>query len=229
MRRTRPAWPAAFVLGSLAAALLPGAASAQFLAPSQDQVPLTNLLEILLFEREFVAIDAEGGAQNTAKLRLSEHAVWSGTRGKVGVVLTDQRVLAVGVGSAAWQSMEYQRSESVPSSAMLGDRVALIVTNKRAIGFVVGLGNLVEYRLGPHEALLSARIGENVAIVVTDRKALGLSPSAGGFFEMRLQLRETIRSVETRSNLATITTDRRVLIFRAPSGSWSERKLDLNS
>jgi hypothetical protein len=216
-------------LGSLVAALLAGAASAQIMAPSQDQVPLTNLLEILLFERELVAIDAEGGGQTTAKLRLGERTVWSGTRGKVGVVLTDQRILAVGVDSAAWQSTEYQRGESRPDGAMLGDRVALIVTNRRAIGFNGGSGNLVEYRFGPNEKLLSTRIGENVGIVVTDRKALGLSPSAGGFFETRLQLREEIRSVETRSNLATITTNRRVLIFRAPSGSWSERKLDLNS
>jgi len=206
-----------------------GAGRAQTLAPGLDRFPLTDLLEILLFNRELVAIDAESGGQTSADLRLSENSVWSGTRGRVGVVLTDQRIFAVGVGSAAWQYTEYQRGESQPDGALLGERVALIASSRRAIGFDGGSGNLVEYQFGLKEKLHSMRVGENVGIVVTNRKVLGLSPVAGGFFETRLQLHEEIRSVETRSNLATVTTNRRVLIFRAPSGSWSERKLDLNS
>ena len=46
---------------------------------------------------------------------------------------------------------------------MLGDRVALVLTSRRAIGFDGGSGNLVEYRLGPRERLLTNRVGENVA------------------------------------------------------------------
>jgi hypothetical protein len=204
-------------------------AAAQTLAPSRDQVPLEDLLEILLLERQVVAIDAEGGGQTTAELRLKERVVWSGTRGVVGVVLTDQRILAVSTLSAAWQEADYQRREQPPEAAALGDRVALMVTSQRALGFNAGSGNLVEYRFGPNEALQSYRVGSNVAVVVTDRKALGLSPSAGGFFEVKLQLYERIEKVEVRANLATVTTGRRVLIFRAPTGSWSERRLDLDS
>jgi hypothetical protein len=216
----------AFVALSLG---LASAAPAQMLAPSRDEVPLTDLLEILVLERELVAVDAASGGETAVMLHLGEQVVWSGARGRVGVVLTDQRALAVSVDSAAWQEKRYQRAERPPEAAMLGDRVALVVTSKRALAFNAGGAGLLEHRFGTGEKLLSSRVGENVGVVVTNRKALGFSPSAGGFFESRLQPRERLGSVEARSNLVTVSTDRRVLIFRAPSGAWSERKLDLGS
>ena len=206
-----------------------GPAAAQILAPSVDEAPLVDLLEILVLERELVAVDAAGGDQIVVTLNLGEQVLWSGARGKVGVVLTDQRALAVAVESAAWREMRFQRAERPPEEAMLGDRVALVVTSKRALAFNAGGTRFLEYRLGTGETLLASRVGENVGVVVTDRKALGFSPSAGGFFELRLQPRERVASVEARSNIVTVSTDRRVLIFRAPAGAWSERKLDLGS
>jgi len=146
---------------------------------------------------------------------------------QVGVGLTDQRMLAVTTQSAAWQQLGYQRTERPLTSALLGDRVALMVTARRAVGFDGGSGNLVETTLGLRESVLATRVGENVAVVVTDRRAFGVSPFAGGFFEISVLLNERLESVNADSNLATVTTDRRVLIFRAPSGSWEERRRTL--
>ena len=163
----------------------------------------------------------------SVRLNLTERVLWSGSRGTVGVVITNERLLAVTTGSAAWQEERYQRGEAPPADALLGDRVALATTPRRVIGFL-GTGNLVEYRLGPRESLRSVRVGENVGVVVTDRKAVGLSPSTGRFTETKLQLHERIESVDTRSTLATVTTNRRLLVFRAPTGAWSERRRELN-
>ena len=76
--------------------------------------------------------------------------------------------------------------------ALLGDRVALIVTTQRALGFDGGSANLVEYRLGPQESLLAMRADANVAVVITDRNLLGLSPFTGGFFSTDFHLRERL-------------------------------------
>ena len=190
-------------------------------------VPLTDLLEIALLDRDVVALSGEG-AQVSVRLNLTERVLWSGSRGTVGVVITNDRLLAVATGSAAWQEERYQRGEAPPVDARLGDRVALAATPRRVFGFLGSTGNLVEYRLGPREALRSVRVGENVGVVVTDRKAVGLSPSTGGFTETKLQLHERIESVDTRSTLATVTTNRRLLVFRAPTGAWSERRRELN-
>jgi hypothetical protein len=196
-------------------------------APGFDEIPLEDVLEIVVLERELLAIDARGGGQTRVGLRLEEQLLWSGSRGKVAVALTDQRVLAVATGSAAWQESGWRRRERPPQGALLGDRLALLATGERAIGFDGESGNLVEVSLGPGELVLDARAGANAAVLVTDRRALGLSPRRGGFFPAQIGVQERVESVTAGANLATIRTDRRLLIFRAPSASWEERRLEL--
>ncbi len=205
--------------------VLCGPASAQVRA---GDVPLADVLEVLVLDGDVVAIDANGGGQRTLRLRLNERVHWTGSRGKVGVVLTDQRILAVATGSGAWQQLGVLRDEPPPVDALLGDRVALVMTTRRAIGFDGNSGNLVESSLGLKEVVLATRAGENVAIVVTDRRALGLSPAVGGFFQAKIGLREKVESVTAGANLATIVSDRRILVFRATTGSFEERLRTLN-
>ena len=190
-------------------------------APAQDvagEVPLADVLEILVVDRDLLAIDAAGGGQTIARLRLDEAVVWKGARGKVGVIITDQRILVVATQSGSWQETDYGRKEQRPEKVLLGERV---------LGFNGGSGNLVEYRLRPREQVIVARAGENIGVVVTDRQALGLSPFLGGFFTTPLKLTDRIEAVTAESNLATLTTNRRVLIFRATTGTWEERSRDL--
>ena len=206
---------------------------AAFSAPARAQsvpgeVPLADVLDILVVDRDLLAIDAAGGGQTVARLRLDETVLWKGARGKVGVIITDQRILAVATQSGSWQEIDYGRTEQRPESALLGERVALAITSERVLGFNGGSGNLAEYRLGPREQVVVARVGQNVGVVVTDRKALGLSPFRGGFFAIPLALGDQIESVTAESNLATLTGRRRILIFRATTGTWEERKRDLH-
>jgi len=212
-------------LAVTSALLLAGGAAAQV---PFDSVPLADVLEVMLLDRDLVAIDANSGGQRRERLLLGENVLWMDSRGAVGAVLTDQRILAVGVGSGSWQESRYLRTESPPRDALLGDRVALVTTASRAIGFSSSTGSLVETQLGVHEKLVTRRVGENVAVVVTDRRALGLSPLVGGFFSVDLLLKEKIESIDARANLVTLTTERRLLIFRSPTGSWEVRRRELN-
>jgi NADPH:quinone reductase-like Zn-dependent oxidoreductase len=99
------------------------------LAQRPDEVPLADLLEVLVLDRQLVAIDARGGGQKATPLRFDERVSWTGARGKVGVALTDQRILAVAVGSATWQEADRRLAETLPSEALLGDRVHPMVAN----------------------------------------------------------------------------------------------------
>lgn len=214
--------------GALGLALNAGlAVTALEAEPVAGEVPLADVLEVLVIDRDVLAIDAAGGGQTVVRLRLGESVSWRGARGKVGVVITDQRVLAVSTQSGFWQELDYGRAEVPPDAALLGERVALVITSQRALGFDGGSGNLVEYRLGVDEPVLGARVGSNVAVVVTGRRALGLSPFVGGFFRFPLDLRDRIEAIHADSNLVTLTTQRRVLIFRATTGSWEERPREL--
>jgi hypothetical protein len=217
-RRLRLLLPVLFLVGR--------AATAQVGEPARDEVPLEDLLEIVVLSHELVAIDATAGDINL-ELHLGEKVQWKGTRGRVGIALTGERMLAVSTGSSTWAELRYLNSERPPTGASLGDRVALITTNQRAIGFVASTGRLAEYRLGPQEVLRDSGVAANVGVVITNRLALGLSSEAGGFFTSKLQLKEKIRSLEMRANVGMIRTDRRLLTFRGPSGTWSERRLDL--
>jgi hypothetical protein len=199
-------------------------------APARAQrgdEPLLDLLTIVELQRELLAIDARSGNQLSERLELDEEVLWTRSRGRVGVVLTDRRILAVAVGSAAWQDTRYLRTEQVPERAQLGERVALVLTPKRVIGFDGGSGNLIERSIGPNERVHTTAVAENVLVVVTERRAMGLSPFVGGFFETPLRVGEDLESVVAQANLATVTTSHRLLVFRAPSGSWEERRLDL--
>ena len=70
-------------------AVLSAPARAQGVA---GEVPLADVLEILVVDRDLLAIDAAGGGQTVARLRLHETVLWKGARGKVGVIITDQRM-----------------------------------------------------------------------------------------------------------------------------------------
>lgn len=196
-------------------------------AAAQGDVPLADVLQIVVRDKELIAFDAEGGGQTTQSLQLGEQVLWWGSRGRVGVVITGRRILAVATGSAAWQEERLKRVEAPPARALLGERVALILTEKRALGFDGGSGNLVESSLGPRERVVRTAVGSNAAVVVTGRRVLGLSPFRGGFFEASLRISEDIESVDALANLVTVTTSNRLLVFRAPTGTWEERNLDL--
>ena len=206
----------------VATVLLLGAGAAA--GRDSDRVPLGDLIDITVLDDEIVAVDATGSGTLAVKRRVGERVLWTGTRGLVGVVLTDQRVLGVSTRAARWQEVDYERGEVAPAGAELGDRVALVALPQRVLGFV-GLGNrFVEERLGPQEKLRATRVGANVAVVVTTRDAHGLSSEVGGFFPFDLQLRERIERIDAGSNVVTLHTDRRILVFRSPTGGWSERR-----
>lgn len=216
------------VLASSASIIFSSAsAPAADAAPGLGEIPLTNVLTVVVVQREVLAIDARASGQTSERLRLEEKVLWTGSRGRVGVAITDQRILGAATEFGRWARIALHRAETRPEDALLGERVALVVTNERIIGFNGGTGSLVEVKLGVNESVLVRRVGENVGVVLTNRRALGLSPFAGGFSEISLGLKERIDSVNADANIATVVTDRRILIYRSPTGSWSERRLDL--
>jgi hypothetical protein len=191
------------------------------------QVPLSELLTIIVLPHTLLAIDATGGGQIQQDLELGEQILWQDTRGRVGAVVTNRRLLLVATNNAAWQEARFRQGEQPPAAVLLGDRVALVTTAKRALGFDGGSGNLVESTLGPREVVVQSAVGENVAVILTSRRALGLSPFKGGFFPVSMNLHERTESLVAKANLVTLTTPQRILIFRGPSGDWEERSRNL--
>lgn len=206
---------AALALASLCWGIPAGAGAAQ------GQVPLSDVIQILRVGRMLVAVNANHSAALRVPLQVGESLLERRVRGIVGIALTNRRILAVSTHSGAWQEAAYRIPEHLTASPLLGDRLALIQTNLRVIGFDGGSGNLVERRLGPRERVVGWSVSTNVAVVVTDRRALGLSPFAGGFFAMPIGVHEAVQDLAATGNVASVTTSRRILTFRAPQGAWT--------
>lgn len=213
-----------FLARCAALALLLSAAIAQ--ARDEDAV-LAPVLEVQVLDREVVAIDSEGRGQRSERIERGERVLYTRSEGRVGMAITDRRILAVGATSGSWQEARLRNGESPPPDVEIGGRVALALTPSRVIGFDGRSGNLVESGLGPRELPLDSTAGQNVAVVVTDRRALGLSADRGGFFEVRLRTGELLESLTSLTNHATLQTSQRLLVFRAETATWEERRRTL--
>jgi hypothetical protein len=190
-------------------------------------VPLEDRIQLIVLPHELVAIDGRRGEERRVDLRVGERVLSMASDGQIAIARTEQRLLAIAVGSAAFQERRYFIDEVLTAEPELGDRVALVVTNRRVLGFEGGGRSWRERRLGPRERVIATAVANYVAAVVTDRRAFGLSPQRGGFFEVPLTLGERVLSLEATGDVATLRLPNRLLIYRAPDSRWSERTIGL--
>ena len=182
-----------------------------------------DLLQIQLVGRDLYAIDADGSTL-LERLETGEAVLWRRAIGRVGVVLTDRRMLAASTGSSRWQSERFLQSERPHQQALLDERVAILLTDKRVLSLDSVYGTLAIERFGPNEWVVATELAEAVAVVATNRRALGTAPRLRGFVAKNLTPREVPLSISATGNLATVLTARRLLTFRGNSGAWGERR-----
>lgn len=201
-------------------------------APTRAQVALfpveVERVDVIAIERdgrELYAFDALTGGRVTARLDVAEQVTFQASRGRVAVVVTDRRALGVTPGRD-WSELRFRIDESPAESVLVEDRLALLVSNRRALAFN-GLDGWVEEAFSPNEVATAVRVGTAVGVVTTNRRALGIAPRMRGFASEALQLREGLEAVTAQDTLATIRTARRILVFSAPRGTWTSEKRTL--
>jgi hypothetical protein len=190
------------------------------------ELVLEDSIAVEIIDRDILAFDLEGSGRLLERLELGEEVLFTGSRGRVAVVLTDRRMLGATPRSGSWRAERYRLSELPQEAAWISQSLALVITGERALAFF-GTGHWVEQSIGPREAIVTTRIGPAAGVVVTDRRALGISSDTGGFFETKLRLNEDIESVKALASIVTITTSQRILLFKGPSGTWIEHKRKL--
>ncbi len=191
--------------------------------------PLEDRVQWLRFERELVAVDSAGGGEHRAPLGVGERVIDTWVDGEIGVALTNRRLIAVTSNTGGVHDVRFHVGERVLAGPTLGDRVALVVTTRRALGFDGGSGNWLEASLGPREHVTALAVANHVAALATDRRALALSPVRGGFFEAPLALYDAPVHLTASGDLVTLRTRTRLLVFRASSARWSERSVGLGN
>lgn len=202
-------------------------------SPLHGQVPLLpdeiERVDVIAIERDgrqLYAFDALTGRRSVVRLEVAEEVLFERTRGRVGVVLTDRRVLGVTSGTP-WLEQRLGLQEKPAERGLVEDRIALVVTNRRALAFT-GSRGWVEETFGPNEKASTVRAGTAVGVVTTNRRALGIAPGLGGFVTERLRVREVLEAVTVQDTLVTLRMDHRILVFSAPRSSWTEQKRLIN-
>ncbi|MBW2274357.1 MAG: hypothetical protein JRG96_13880 [Deltaproteobacteria bacterium] len=191
-----------------------------------DFVP-DDVIHVQLVGREIYAFAGNGSGRVSERLLRDEELLWKGQRGRIGVAITDQRILAATPNTSSWRGERFRVEEVVDERARVGPRVAVFLTNRRVLGFHGTGSNWVEANLGLKEEVLDVGVGNGPAVVVTNRRLLGLSHRAAAFFEQTLELKEEVASVDMSAAAGSVTTDRRVLVFLASSGRWTSQRLPL--
>lgn len=197
----------------------PASAQVQLFA---DEFERADVISIERDGRDLYGFDAVTGQRSTLRLEIGENVFFLETSGRVGLVLTDRRALALGPGTGFRQA-RYRVHETPPERGLVEDQVALVATPKRVLGFLGGRGVWIEEDLSPREAAEGIRVGAAVGVVATNRRALGLGTGSSRFIEETLRVREDLESITSRDTLATIRTSRRILVFGALRGRWSEQ------
>jgi len=217
----------AFV-AALAAGLLAAPVPARAQIPLYpDEVERLDVITIQQDGRNLYAINALTANRTRIRLDVDEVVLFNQSRGRVGVVLTDRRALGVTVGSNFHQA-RYRIAERAPDFAVVSDRVALVATAQRALGFVGAASGWIQEELMPGENVEVIRAGAAVGIATTNRRALGLAPEVGRFSSLAFRLRESLASIDAADTLATLRTDQRILVYSGPRASWTFRALDLD-
>jgi hypothetical protein len=212
----------------IACALLLVASTAPAQLREQQEFVPADVIHVQLVGRELYAFDGEGSGRVSERLLRDEELVWTGQRGRIGVAITNQRILAVTPHASGWRGERFGLEEVAGERAWVGPRVALFLTNRRVLGFHGSGSNWVEAKLGLKEKLLDVRVGEGPAVVATDRRLLGLAPGFAAFFEQTLELKEKVQSLNMTAAAGSVTTDRRVLVFLASTGRWTSQRLPLH-
>jgi hypothetical protein len=143
------------------------------------------------------------------------------------IVRSEHELLAVDAFTHAVVSVILERNESILWSGVRG-RVALVVTDRRALATVPGSSHWAERAFelresAPERILLDDR----VALIVTDRRVFGFEGVSGSWSEAGLRPREQVLSAAAGTNVAVAVTRTRVLGVAAARGGLFEAGLNL--
>jgi hypothetical protein len=183
---------------------------------------LEDVITVRVLGREMLAFDGLGGGVRKQRLEPGENVLWSGARGRIGLIVTDRRALAVRRGQG-FRVLRFRVREGRDARVSLGDRVALVATSGRLLAFD---GAWRQADLGALERLQVLSVGPGAALAVTDRRALAMTSASNGFVATPLHLHERVEIAEAGSALAEVTTSRRVLVFSG-AGTWTEQRRSL--
>jgi hypothetical protein len=183
----------------------------------EDEVSLTQV------DRHLIAVVGVGFAAVDTDLELGESVIALRSRGFVGVIATNRRLLAIHSRATSFSELRYRIAEKpVDADAIhVIDRLAIVELHTRLVAYSPEVGIWVGLGLGPGEHPNKIDAEGNIAAVVTPRRAIGFSSRSKFFVEEPLSPEEDVESTSISDASVTLVLPHKILIFRSGDSRWS--------
>jgi hypothetical protein len=174
-------------------------------------------------DRKLIAIVGVGFAAVEERLELGERVLGVRSRGLVGVVSTNRRLLAIHSQTNVFTELRYRVSESDigEDAIFVGDRLAVVELPARVVAFTPFGGGWFELALGPGEHPRRVEAEGDVAAIVTPRRAIAFSPRLRSFVEFPLTPEEDVERASLSDESITLILPHRILVFRDGDEFWT--------
>lgn len=207
-----------------------------FLNTAYSETQLSNgasddIIKVEVIGNEIVGLNTLTNVRVVEKLKEGEIVTSALSKGKVGAVLTDRRLLGFNATNNLWSSFETFFSKAVfPDEIKVSSNMAVAIAKRRVYAYTFTSNEWMFELMYFQEQPLSSEINDNLIFVITSDRLLAFSFHKQRWFPQTIHARESITHTAIGENFVTVATenklyDNRILTFDAKNGAWTEERL----
>ncbi|MBI2559627.1 MAG: hypothetical protein HYW14_00630 [Planctomycetes bacterium] len=197
-------------------------------AHSDTQLPTDTNNDIIKIEvtgDEITGLNTLTNVRVVEKLKEGESVTSAVSKGKVGAVLTNRKLLGFNATNNAWTSFEtFFNKDVFPNEIKVSSNMAVAIAKRRVYAYTATSIKWNFELVSFLEQILSSDISDNLIFVRTNARLLAFSFQKQTWLPQNLYAGETIKDIATGGNFATVTTNNRILTFDAKDDGWTEEK-----
>lgn len=191
-----------------------------------------DIIKIEVIGNEIAGLNTLTNLRVVEKLKEGESVTSVLSKGKIGAVLTNRRLLGFNAANIAWVSFEtFFNKDVFPNEIKVSPNMAVAIAKRRVYAYT-STSNEWKFELVSFlEQVLSCDINDNLIFVQTSARLLAFSFHKHTWFPQNLYVGDVIKDTAIGENFVTVTTnnnmalDNRILTFDAKKGRWMEESL----
>jgi len=181
----------------------------------------TDQVSIVSLERRVLAVNPVTGPVAETPLAVNEVLLAQRAQGRIGVAVTNRRLLGITSRSAVWAELRLRvREGDDQPELVVEDRLALVRLDGRIAGITAAGPVWHAVELARDERVLEIVSAARVAAVVTDRRVLGFATGSGFVAESLGSTERLLRSSADDRSVQLVTSSR-VLVFQSGARRWT--------
>lgn len=190
-----------------------------------------DIIKIEVIGNEIAGLNTLTNLRVVEKLKEGESVTSVLSKGKIGAVLTNRRLLGFNAANIAWVSFEtFFNKDVFPNEMKVSPNMAVAIAKRRVYAYT-STSNEWKFELVSFlEQVLSCDINDNLIFVRTSVRLLAFSFHKHTWFPQNLYVGDVIKDTAIGENFVTVVTNNeglgnRILTFNAKEGGWTEEGL----